>query len=67
LEKISLSRIVKCPHAWDGRLRHRELRRINTWNEQQQEGYVMKIKAWHAIKTGRKSIKEFMRFLGFEI
>jgi Fe-S-cluster containining protein len=67
LEKISLSRIVKCPHEWDGKVQRSELRRINDWNEQQQETYVSKIKAWHKVKTGRKSAKEFLRFLGFAI
>ena len=65
LEKISLSRIVKCPHAWDGKIQRRELRRVNDWNERQQEAYVVKIKAWHQIKNGRKSATEFLRFLGF--
>jgi len=67
LEKISLSRIVKCPHEWDGKIQRRELRRVNDWNEQQQETYVIKIKAWHQIKMGRKSGTEFLRFLGFEV
>jgi Fe-S-cluster containining protein len=67
LEKISLSRIVKCPHAWDGKIQRRELRHINNWNEQQQETYVSKIKAWHKAKRGRKSAKKFLRFLGFNV
>jgi Fe-S-cluster containining protein len=67
LEKISLSRIVKCPHKLDGSIQRRELRRINDWNEQQQEAYVSKIQAWHKIKGGRRSGKEFLRFLGFDV
>jgi Fe-S-cluster containining protein len=67
LERISLSRIVKCPHEWDGKIQRRELRRINDWNERQQEAYVEKIKAWNQLKTGRKTGTEFLRFLGFEI
>jgi len=67
VEKISLSRIVKCPHAWDGNVPRRELRRINNWNEEQQESYVKKIKAWNQIRSGRKTGKEFLRFLGFDI
>ena len=67
LEKISLSRIVKCPHAWDGNIRPRQLLRINQWNEEQQESYVKKIKAWNRIKTGRKTGREFLRFLGFDV
>ena len=67
LEKISLSRIVKCPHQWDGDIQRRELRRINDWNEQQQETYVSKIQAWHKVKTGRRTGKKFLRFLGFEV
>jgi Fe-S-cluster containining protein len=67
IEKISLSRIVKCPHEWDGNVRRRELRRINDWNERQQETYVSKIKAWNRISTGHKTGREFLRFLGFEV
>jgi Fe-S-cluster containining protein len=67
LQKISLSRIVKCPHAWDGNVRRRELRVINNWNERQQETYVRKIRAWHRIRSGRKSAKDFLRFLGLAV
>jgi Fe-S-cluster containining protein len=67
LEKISLSRIVKCPHEWDGRIQPHELRHINDWNERQQEAYVKKIKAWNQINTGRKTGTDFLRFLGFAV
>jgi Fe-S-cluster containining protein len=67
VEMISLSRIVKCPHDWDGNIQRRELRRIDTWNEHQQEAYVEKIKAWNKLKTSRKTGPEFLRFLGFEV
>jgi Fe-S-cluster containining protein len=67
LEKISLSRIVKCLHAWDGKVQRRELRTVNNWNERQQESYVAKIKAWHKTTSGRKRAKDFLRFLGLTV
>jgi Fe-S-cluster containining protein len=67
VEKISLSRIVKCPHDWDGNIHRSELRRINNWNEQQQKAYVEKIKAWNKLNATRKTGPAFLRFLGFDV
>ena len=52
VEKISLSRIVKCPHAWDGNISRRDLRRVQTWNERQEESYVKKVREWNRTKSG---------------
>jgi Fe-S-cluster containining protein len=67
IEKISLSRIVKCPHEWDGDIKRKELRRIQTWNEHQEEGYVKKIRAWNKQKSGSPTRPAFLRFLGFAL
>lgn len=67
IEKISLSRIVKCPHEWDGDNSRRELKRIASWNERQEESYVKKVKAWNQKESGLKTRPEFLRFLGFDL
>jgi Fe-S-cluster containining protein len=67
VEKISLSKIVKCPHAWDGNISRRELRKVQTWNEQQEDSYVKKVREWNRSKAGQKTRPEFLRFLGFSI
>jgi len=67
IEKISLSRIVKCPHAWDGRITRRSLRAIQTWNERQEEAYLEKVKVWNKKKGGLRTRPAFLRFLGFSV
>lgn len=63
--KISLSKIVKCPHAWDGDIRRRELRRVQTWNERQEESYLRQIQEWNRRREGPRTGPAFLRFLGF--
>jgi uncharacterized protein len=67
VEKISLSRIVKCLHAWDGAISRRELRKVQTWNERQEENYLTKVRKWNRRKTGPKTRPAFLRFLGFTV
>jgi Fe-S-cluster containining protein len=67
VEKISLSRIVKCPHEWDGDNPLRELKTIATRNDRQEDSYVKKVKAWNRKKRESKTRPEFLRFLGFEV
>ena len=67
VEKISLSQIVKCPHAWDGNISRRELRRVQTCNERQEEIYLKKVREWNRSKTGQKTRPGFLRFLGFSV
>ncbi len=67
VEKISLSKIVKCPHAWDGNISRRELRKVQTWNERQEENYLKKVRAWNRCKTHPKTQPAFLRFLGFSV
>lgn len=67
VEKISLSKIVQCPHAWDGSVSRRELRGVQTWNERQEEDYLKKVREWNRAKTARKTGPEFLRFLGFSV
>jgi Fe-S-cluster containining protein len=67
VEKISLSKIVTCPHAWDGNISRRELRRVQTWNERQEENYLNKVRDWNRQKNGPKTRPAFLRFLGFAV
>jgi Fe-S-cluster containining protein len=67
VEKISLSKIVKCPHAWDGNIPRRELRKVQTWNERQEESYLKKVRQWNRCKTGPRTRPAFLRFLGFSV
>ena len=67
VEKISLSKIVQCPHAWDGNISKRELRRVDTWNERQEESYLAKLIVWNKQKRGPKTRPGFLRFLGFSV
>jgi Fe-S-cluster containining protein len=67
VKNISLSRIVKCPHEWDGDISRRELRQIQTWNERQEESYVEKVKRWNKQKGGPRTGPAFLRFLGFAL
>ena len=67
VEKISLSKIVKCPHAWDGNVSRRELRKVQSWNERQEESYLRKVRAWNRSKPTQKTRPEFLRFLGFAV
>ncbi len=67
VEKISLSKIVKCPHAWDGNISRRELRKVQTWNERQEELYLKKVRDWNHREQGLKTRSAFLRFLGFSV
>lgn len=67
LKNISLSRIVKCPHEWDGNIAKRELRRVRTWNERQEGRYLEKLKVWNRQKNGPRTQPAFLRFLGFSV
>lgn len=67
VERISLSRIVKCPHAWDGHITRRSLRVIQTLNEHQEEAYIEKVKKWNKNKSGPRTRPAFLRFLGFSV
>jgi Fe-S-cluster containining protein len=67
IEKISLSKIVKCPHAWDGNVSRRDVRRVQTWNERQEESFLKKVREWNRSKRTQKTRPEFLRFLGFAV
>lgn len=65
VEGIALSRLVQCPHEWDGNIKRKELRAIQRLNERQEESYVIKIKEWNKKSGGPRTGPAFLRFLGF--
>lgn len=67
VKKISLSRIVKCPHAWDGHISRRSLRATQICNEQQEEAYIAKVKRWNKFPGRRRTKRAFLEFLGFSL
>lgn len=62
--KMWLSRIVKCPHAWDGNISKRELRRVQTLNQRHETAYLEKVRAWNQRKDGPRTASGFLHFLG---
>ncbi|HEU4340067.1 MAG TPA: YkgJ family cysteine cluster protein [Candidatus Binatia bacterium] len=67
VEKISLSRIVPCPHAWDGKISRKSLRATQAWNERQEESYLEKVREWNRMNSGSRTRRAFLRFLGFNV
>ena len=67
IEKLWLSRIVPCPHEWDGNLTRSELKKISQANEKQEEAYVDKVRTWNRDRTMQKTKPGFLRYLGFKL
>ena len=65
--KMSLSRIVECPHAWDGDISKRELRQVQTINQRHEKAYLEKVRTWNQRKDGPRTASSFLRFLGFSV
>ena len=64
VERISLSRVVKCPHEWDGRTSLTAIRSVVRWNERQSDVYEEKIKTWNRRRGTKRTRPEFLRYLG---
>ena len=64
VERISLSRVVKCPHAWDGNISRNELRSVVRWNERQSDAYTEKVRAWNRRRDTPRTRPGFLRYLG---
>lgn len=67
VERITLSRVVPCPHEWDGHVTRRSLRAVQTWNERRQEAYSKKVRLWNRRCNGPRTRPAFLRYLGFSI
>jgi hypothetical protein len=66
VERISLSRIVKCPHEWDGAMTLRDVGNLRKRNDREADGYLQQVERWNRSRNGRKTTRGFLRFLGFE-
>lgn len=64
VEKILLSRVVKCPHEWDGHVTRRSLKTVQRWNERQEEAYCAKVREWNRRPHSRPTRPAFLRYLG---
>lgn len=65
VERISLSRVVKCPHDWDGRASLNAIRSVVRWNERQSDAYEEKVKVWNRRRGETRTRPGFLRYLGF--
>jgi len=63
--RISISRVVECPHDWSGQLTRRGLRSLLCWNDQQTTRYFAKVRSWNLSLRTMKTTKTFLAFLGF--
>jgi Fe-S-cluster containining protein len=66
IERISLSRLVKCPHDWDGHTTRRELAAIDRDLDREGWAYMDKIEAWNERRDERRTPLGFLRYLGFD-
>lgn len=66
VERISLSRVVKCPHEWDGKSSLNDIRSVVRWNERQSDAYTDKVKVWNLRRDVVRTRPGFLRYLGFE-
>jgi Fe-S-cluster containining protein len=64
VERMSLSRVVKCPHEWDGRTSLNVIRSVVRWNERQSDVYEEKVKAWNRRRATERTRPGFLRYLG---
>lgn len=67
IERVAISRLVPCPHEWDGHTTRRRLLALDRQYERERSPYAEKIEAWHERRDGRRSEREFLRFLGFTL
>ncbi|MBM4258477.1 MAG: YkgJ family cysteine cluster protein [Deltaproteobacteria bacterium] len=63
--RVSISRVVECPHDWTGKLTRRGLRTLLCWNDRQVTRYFAKIRQWKRMRDMSKTPRAFLRFLGF--
>ena len=66
VEYLSLSRVVPCPHEWDGHQTRRELSALRRWNDRQSDEYLDRVRTWNRRAEGPKTPRAFLRYLGLE-
>ena len=66
VKHLSISRVVDCPHDWQGGLTKRGLRTLLCWNDRQVTRYFAKIRNWKRMQAAVQTPKAFLKFLGFD-
>lgn len=61
---LSMSRVVHCPHAWDGNLKRRDLVAQSRWTGREGEDYTSRIRHWNRGSGGSRTKLAFLRYLG---
>jgi Fe-S-cluster containining protein len=64
--KLGISEVVDCPHEWDGEHTLRELKSTERWNCNQVDAFESKVKEWNRKRSGKRTAREFLRFVGLE-
>lgn len=64
IRKVSLSKIVECPHEWDGTTTKDQLRKLGLKNQAVTDTYSEKIKDWNRLSSVPKTKKKFLWFIG---
>lgn len=61
---LSLSRVVPCPHEWDGDLKRRDLVALSRWTTRESEAYTVRVRNWNRGDEKRRTRGGFLRYLG---
>ena len=64
LWRMSMSRVVHCPHAWDGDLKRRDLVALSRWTARESEAYTEKVRLWNRRRPRAATRLAFLRYLG---
>lgn len=64
VERVTLSRLVHCPSASDGHETRRELARMERARWRESDAFIEKVAAWNRRRDGRRTPREFLRYLG---
>lgn len=64
VERVSLSRVVRCEYELDGRVTRRELIAVDRWNDRDSGAYQAKVERWNRRRDGDRSERAFLRYLG---
>lgn len=61
---LSMSRVVDCPHEWDGEQKRRDLVALSRWTSRESETYTGRVRLWNRQREGSRTRVAFLRFLG---
>jgi len=64
LEKLSMSRVVRCPAEWDGHQSRREIIHLDRWGTRESDVFLAKVKTWNRDRSRRRVPNGFLRHLG---